>query len=134
MVSATGIWVMVVAVQAAAAPLPVVMTIVAETASAQLGGLEWHASGERTEDLWVAEKSGPDGETALVGRAFPGKEGRWVSSPVRVEPGRAYCFSAMVKSELVSAEARLEIVFQDAEGRAVAEAHSRRAFLFHGWA
>lgn len=134
MASVIAVWTVAVTVQAATFSSPVVMTAVGQVASGRLGELDWHASGERLEDLWVAETGGPEGETALVGRAFPGKDGRWVSSPVKVEPGRAYCFSALVKSELMWAEARLEIVYQDAEGRAVAEAHSRRAFGGHGWA
>ena len=134
MASASWLWRAMAAILAAPISPPVVMTAVRQVASARLGELDWHASGERLEDLWVAEKNGPEGEDALVIRAFPGKDSRWISSAVRVEPGRAYCFSALVKSELTSAEARLELVFRDAKGAALAEAHSRHAFLGHGWA
>lgn len=105
-----------------------------EMQTVKVGDLTWHIEAHVPEDFWVDTQGAPDGGPALVGRAFPGREGRWVSEPIEVEPGKIYLFSALVHSRLNSAQGRLELVFLDEEGKERARLDSRAIFRHHNWA
>lgn len=99
-----------------------------------LGQWAWHIEAERPGDLWFAKNGGPEGSPAIAIRAFPGKEARWVSEPVAVEPGQVYLFAAQVKAALARADGRLELVFRNAQGKSLVTATSRWIFWRHDWA
>ncbi len=106
----------------------------ADVQPVQLGGFTWHVQADRPDDLWLDATAGPGGTPALILRAFPGKEARWVSAPLPVEPGRAYAFSGSVRSALINTEGRLELVFRDADGKELAAPGSRAIFAHHDFA
>lgn len=99
----------------------------------KLGNYQWHIEAENPQDFWMEVEGGPDGSPALIGRAFPGKEGRWVSQAIDVEEKNAYMFSALIKSELNSAQGRLELLFLDEVGNQKAIFTSKTIFLHHNW-
>lgn len=100
----------------------------------KLGDFNWHIEAERQDDFWLDPQAGPGNSPALVGRTFPGKSGRWVSEPIPIEEGNAYIFSALVRSQLNSAQGRLELVFLDSEGKEISVSPSRTIFWYHNWA
>jgi len=100
----------------------------------RLGDFNWHIEAERHDDFWLDPQAGPGNSPALVGRAFPGKSGRWVSEPIPIEEGNAYIFSTLVRSQLNSAQGRLELVFLDSEGKEISVSPSRTIFWYHNWA
>ncbi|MBC7330080.1 hypothetical protein H5T88_06950 [bacterium] len=100
----------------------------------KLGDFLWHIEAERQDDFWLDPQGGPGNSPALVGRAFPGKSGKWVSEPISVEEDKAYIFSAFVCSQLNSAQGRLELVFLDSEGKEISVFSSRTIFWHHNWA
>lgn len=106
----------------------------ADNAPVQMGGIAWHVEADRPDDLWLDATAGPSGTPALIIRAFPSKEARWVSAPMPVEPGRAYVSSARVRSGLVNTEGRLELVFRDADGKELTAPTSRSIFWQHDFA
>lgn len=100
----------------------------------KVGDLTWHIEASAPDDFWVDSQGAPDNGPSLVGRAFPGREGRWVSEPIEIQGGRAYLFSALVRSQLNSAQGRLEMVFQNDQGKELARFDSRTIFWHHNWA
>lgn len=106
----------------------------ADDAQTVLGEWSWHVEADRPGDFWLDAKAGPEGSPALVARAFPSTSGCWVSEPIPVQAGRAYLFAAPVRPTLGHADARLELVFRDAEGKELRAHSSRWIFWQHDWA
>ena len=106
----------------------------ADAQPVQLGGFTWHVQADRPDDAWLDATAGPGGTPALILRAFPGKENRWVSAPLPVEPGRAYVFSAQIRSALINTEGRLDLAFRDADGKEFRWPISRPIFAAHDFA